>query len=163
MEQQVLTARPLTADAFAPFGDVFAIGDGAPGTRDSFVAAMKNGRDGARLNVSVSRAKPTETPFRIEWMERHPHSGQTFVPLDISRYLVLVAPPDADGAPAMDRLQAFVAGPGQGINYHTGVWHHPFTALDRPSECLVLRFDDGTESDTQWHEVADGPVVAPGK
>ena len=162
MEQPVLTARRLTAEAFAPFGDVFALGQGEPGTRDAFVAAMENGRDHARLNVSVSRAKPTPVPLKVRWMERHPHSGQTFVPLDLSRYLILVAPADAEGAPRMDSLQAFIAGADQAINYHTGVWHHPFTALDRPSECLVLRFDDGSEDDTHWFEVADGPVVGPG-
>ncbi len=154
-----LTALPLTAEAFASFGDVIAIGSGEPGTRDAFAAAMDNKRADARLNVSVSRAKPTPLPLTVKWMERHPYSGQTFVPLDISRYLMLVAPSTPNGAPDMDKLQAFVAGPEQGINYHTGVWHHPFTALDRPSECLVLRFDDDSDADTEWFEVTDGPTV----
>lgn len=154
-----VTAQPLTAEAFAPFGDVIAIGTGEPGTRDAFAAAMDNKRTDARLNVSVSRAHPTSTPHKVKWMERHPHSGQTFVPLDISRYLILVTVSDSEGMPRMDQLQAFVAGPHQGINYHTNVWHHPFTALDKPSECLVLRFDDGSDADTEWYEVADGPTV----
>lgn len=154
-----LVAQPLTADAFAPFGDVIAIGQGEPGTRDAFAAAMDNKRPEAQLNVSVSRAKETPVPLQVKWMERHPYSGQTFVPLDISRYLMLVAPSTPNGAPNLDKLQAFVAGPDQGINYRAGVWHHPFTALDRPSECLVLRFDDGSEADTEWFEVADGPTI----
>ncbi|NKB56519.1 MAG: DUF1932 domain-containing protein [Alphaproteobacteria bacterium] len=154
-----LVAQPLTADAFAPFGDVIAIGQGEPGTRDAFAAAMDNKRSDAQLNVSVSRAKETPVPLQVKWMERHPYSGQTFVPLDISRYLMLVAPSTPNGAPNLGKLQAFIAGPDQGINYRAGVWHHPFTALDRPSECLVLRFDDGSEADTEWFEVADGPTV----
>jgi ureidoglycolate hydrolase/3-hydroxyisobutyrate dehydrogenase-like beta-hydroxyacid dehydrogenase len=154
-----LMAQPLTAEAFAPFGDVIAIGSGEPGTRDAFAAAMDNKRADARLNVSVSRAHAMPVPLKVKWMERHPHSGQTFVPLDLSRYLILVTSSDSEGMPRMDQLQAFVAGPDQGINYHTNVWHHPFTALDRPSECLVLRFDDGSDADTEWFEVADGPTV----
>jgi len=154
-----LMAKPLTAEAFAPFGEVIALGKGVPGTRDAFAAAMDNHRDDARLNVSVSCSNPKPVPLKVRAMERHPHSGQTFVPLEISRYLILVAPSDTGGAPQMDRLQAFVAGPDQGINYHAGVWHHPFTALDRSSECLVLRFDNGSDEDTQWHQVPDGPVV----
>ena len=152
-------AEPLTEEAFAPFGEVIRLGRGKPGTRDAFAAAMDNERGDARLNVSVSRANETPMPLRVKWMERHPHSGQTFVPLDVSRYLILVAPTGVDGAPDMKDLKAFVAGRGQGINYRTGTWHHPFTALDRPSECLVLRFDDGGDEDTEWFEVANGPTV----
>jgi putative dehydrogenase len=154
-----LRAQPLTAEAFEPFGEVIVMGKGDPGSREAFAAAMDNKRLEARLNVSVSRAHATPVPLQVEWMERHPYSGQTFVPLDISRYLMLVAPSTPNGAPAMEKLQAFVAGPDQGINYRAGVWHHPFTALDRPSECLVLRFDDGSDADTEWFEVADGPTV----
>lgn len=152
-------ARPLTAEAFAPYGDVIALGAGAPGTRDSFAAAMDNLREDAKLNVSLSRPNATPVPLKVKWMERHPHSGQTFVPIDISRYLMLVAPSDKQGGPDMDRLEAFVARPNQGINYRAGVWHHPFSALDRPAECLVLRFDDGSDADTEWFEVAEGPVI----
>ncbi len=154
-----LVAKPLIAAAFEPYGEVIDLGQGDPGTRDSFAAAMDNRRPDARLNVSVSRAHETPVPLLVKWMERHPHSGQTFVPIELSRYLMLVAPSDNEGQPRMDRLEAFVAGPGQGINYRAGVWHHPFTALDRPSECLVLRFDDGSDEDTEWFEVADGPTI----
>ena len=154
-----VTAKPLTADGFKPYGEVIALGEGEPGTRDSFAAAMDNARAEAKLNVSVSRAHETPVPLQVKWMERHPHSGQTFVPIDLSRYLILAAPSDNEGQPRMDRLEAFVAGSNQGINYRAGVWHHPFTALDRPSECLVLRFDDGSDQDTEWFEVADGPTI----
>ncbi|MDD9904336.1 MAG: ureidoglycolate lyase [Rhodospirillaceae bacterium] len=152
-------AKPLTADAFAPYGEVLKLGQGAPGTRESFAAAMDNLRDDARLNVSISRPAETPVPLKIEWMERHPFSGQTFVPVDISRYLMMVAPSDEAGNPDLERLEAFVARSDQGINYRAGVWHHPFTALDRPAECVVFRFDNGSERDTDWFEVSDGPTV----
>jgi ureidoglycolate lyase len=98
-------------------------------------------------------------PLRVKWMERHPYSSQTFIPHDLGRYLVLVAPCADNGDPFIDQLQAFVADASQGVTYRPDVWHHPFTALDRPSECFVLRYDDGTDSDTQWFEVAGGPVI----
>jgi len=154
-----ITARPLTAAAFAPFGDVIAVGTGSPGTRDNLTAAMENRRDHARLASSMSRCAPTPMPLRLKWMERHPFSSQTFIPHDLGRYLILAAPRADNGDPRIDQLQAFVADASQGINYHPDVWHHPFTALDRPSECFVLRYDDGSESDTEWFEVADGPVI----
>ena len=154
-----LVAKPLTSASFEPYGEVIDLGQGAPGTRDSFAAAMDNHRSDARLNVSVSRAHETPVPLQVRWMERHPHSGQTFVPIDLSRYLMLVAPSNNEGQPRMDRLEAYVARGDQGINYRAGVWHHPFTALDRSSECLVLRFDDGSDQDTEWYEVAEGPTI----
>ena len=154
-----IVAKALTAEAFAPYGEVLALRSGTPGTRESFAAAMDNLRDDARLNVSITRHNATQVPLKVEWMERHPFSGQTFVPVDNSRYLMMVAPSDDLGEPDLSRLEAFVAGPEQGINYRAGVWHHPFTALDRSAECVVFRFDNGSDRDTDWFEVADGPVV----
>lgn len=154
-----LVAKPLNASAFAPYGEVLDLSSGTPGTRESFAAEMDNLREDAKLNVSVTRAKETAVPLKVEWMERHPFSGQTFVPVNISRYLMLVAPSNDAGEPNLDALEAFVAAPNQGINYRAGVWHHPFAALDRPAECVVFRFDNGSERDTDWFEVAEGPVV----
>ena len=154
-----LVAQPLTAEAFAPYGEVLALGEGAPGTRESFAAAMDNLREDASLNVSISRPLETPVPLEIKWMERHPFSGQTFVPVDISRYLMLVAPSDEADKPDLSRLEAFVARSDQGINYRAGIWHHPFAALDRPAECVVLRFDNGSDQDTEWFEVTNGQTI----
>ena len=65
------------------------------------------------------------------------------MPLDVSRWLVIVAPPDADGGPDASRAIAFLAGPGQGITYHAGTWHHPLTLLDRPGRFAVFMWRDG--------------------
>ena len=154
-----IVAQPLDAALFAPFGNVIALRAGLPGTRDDLTAAMENRRDHARLAPTMSRNAPTAMPLRVKWMERHPYSSQTFIPHDLGRYLVLVAPCADNGDPFIDQLQAFVADASQGVTYRPDVWHHPFTALDRPSECFVLRYDDGTDSDTQWFEVAGGPVI----
>ena len=154
-----IVARRLDAAPFAPFGDVIVLGAGSPGTRDDLAAAMENRRDHARLAPTLSRNAPTAMPLRVKWMERHPYSSQTFIPHDLGRYLVLVAPRADNGDPRINQLQAFVADASQGVTYRPDVWHHPFTALDRPSECFVLRYDDGTDDDTQWFEVADGPVI----
>ena len=77
----------------------------------------------------------------------------------MGRYLVLVAPSDDNGEPIVSDLRAFHGDVNQGITYNANVWHHPFTALDASAECLMLRFDDGSKVDTEWHKVVDGPVV----
>jgi ureidoglycolate lyase len=41
---------------------------------------------------------------------------------------MVVAP--AGAAPRVEDLQVFLARGDQGINYATGVWHHPLLALD---------------------------------
>src|SRR3546814_10405738 len=70
--------------------------------------------------------------FTVCTLERHPLGSQAFMPLTPHPYLVVVgSSPDA-----MPR--AFLAQPGQGINLHRGVWHHPLLALEAPSEFLVL-------------------------
>lgn len=137
-----LRPRPLTSEAFAPYGDVIAAGGGehrainyGATTRFHDLAALDvTGDDGQPL-VSIFRSSPLPTPLTLKVMERHPLSSQAFMPLDGRPYLVVVAPPgDFDIA----RVEAFLAGPGQGVNYHRGTWHHFSLALGEPSDFLVI-------------------------
>jgi ureidoglycolate hydrolase/3-hydroxyisobutyrate dehydrogenase-like beta-hydroxyacid dehydrogenase len=156
-----IAAQKLTAEGFAPFGDIFPVGQGgSPGTRDSLVGRMENRRNNAQLNACMSYYAPSPTPFALKALEIHKHSSQIFVPYNLSRYLVLVAPSDGKGDPIIDDVRVFHGDAGQGINYYPNVWHHPFTALDGPAECLMLRFDDGSKIDTEWYQVKDGPVIS---
>lgn len=41
-------------------------------------------------------------------------------------------------APTGADLKAFLAAPGQGVNYAPGVWHHPLLALEAESDFLVV-------------------------
>jgi ureidoglycolate lyase len=98
--------------------------------------------------------------FRVEILERHPYTTQTFIPLSSSkgraRYLVIVAPslpastedeklpvPNADGEhegrtvglgrrglPDLKGLKAFVATEGMAVTYGAGTWHAPMVALE---------------------------------
>jgi len=87
-------------------------------------------------------------------MERHEFSSQSFMPLDVSRWLVVVAPSGADGGPDGSRAVAFLAGPGQGVTYHAGTWHHPLTILDRPGRFAVFMWRDGTRTDEEFRTLA---------
>lgn len=154
-----ICVEPLTAEAFASYGEVIALGPLGRAHSTRYAADVENRRPAARLNVSISQQVPSVLPLVVKAMEKHPHSAQTFVPTKIARYLVLVAPTAADGGPDLAGLRAFVAGPEQGINYRPDIWHHPFTVLDGPAECVVLRYDMDDEEDTIWHVVEDGPVI----
>lgn len=138
-----LAVEALSAERFAPFGEVIAA-DAATrhfaingGTTERYhdLANLDAGPNG-RLIVSIFRARPRELPFAVTMLERHPLASQAFMPLGPQRYLVVVAP--AGNAPAPDALRAFLASPGQGVNYARGVWHHPLLALGETGDFLVI-------------------------
>jgi ureidoglycolate lyase len=153
-----VTARPLTAEDFAPFGQVIPLRVPLLGRR-AHAAALANRRPAAVPGLAVARVAPTAPPIRAAALERHPFSSQTFVPTDLERYIVVVCPADADGEPLVTRVLAFVAVATQGVSYAPGTWHHPMTVLDRPGEYVVLRWDDGTAADTEWRHLADPVLV----
>ncbi|RKH60310.1 ureidoglycolate lyase [Corallococcus llansteffanensis] len=149
-----LLARPLTPESFAPFGDVVSAGlkSGAAANQGTAVrfdwsAKLESDRAGAKPNLAVFRSVPQPLPFAVKLLEHHPRSSQAFLPMRCSRFLVCVAPTDASGGPDLDGLVAFVCGPGQGVNYHRGVWHHPIIALDTPAEFAMLAWEDGGAED----------------
>ncbi len=141
-----LIAAPLTAQAFAPFGDVLDT-SGAP---DKVINAGFCGRyhDRAQLDfgtgcagVSLFKAEPRHLPYRFDLVERHPDGSQAFLPMSMDPFLVIVAP-DTDGTPGTPR--AFVTAPGQGINLHRGTWHGVLTPLHAPGLFAVVdRIGDG--------------------
>jgi ureidoglycolate lyase len=144
-----LIAEPLTAEAFAPYGDVLEAPTD-PGRR--YVdGGLSNQRTGAATSLSISTIAPTDArDLRTDMLERHAFSSQTFLPLSVSRYLVIVAPDAAGGGPDGSRARAFVARAGQGITYHAGTWHHGMTVLDRPAQFAVLMWRDGSSGDEEF-------------
>jgi ureidoglycolate lyase len=148
-----IVAKPLTSEEFAPFGDVLA--PPADFGRNYFDQGLRTLRPTARPSLAVSHAKFLQTlPLESQVMERHEFSSQSFVPLDVSRWLVIVAPTDSDGGPDPSHAVAFVAGPGQGVTYHVGTWHHPLTLLDRPGRFAVFMWRDGTTTDEEFRTLA---------
>lgn len=141
-----LPLTPITREAFAPFGQLLD----TPGdqSRVDQVARLHNARPGALANMAVTRALPAALPFRVRALERHPFSSQAFIPLDVARYLVLVAP-GRDEAPDLSGLCAFAVPGTIGINYTAGTWHHGLTALDAPGIFTLFDFEDGTAGDVE--------------
>jgi ureidoglycolate lyase len=133
--------RPLTDDAFAPFGDVLE----AAGKPDKIINNGFCGRyhDRARLDfgpqgragISVFKAQPRALPYTLDLMERHPDGCQAFIPMGREPYLVTVAADD-NGKPV--DIRGFIAGPGQGINYHRNTWHGVLTPLSAPGLFAVI-------------------------
>lgn len=154
-----LTAEPLTAEAFAPFGEVLAAPE-APG-RTYTDRLLANRRAHAKPSLSFTFKEPASLPLASTTMERHLHSSQSFVPMDAGRWVAIVAPHGADGKPDMARAKAFLARPDQGVTYAADVWHHPFTVIDRAARFAIFMWKDGTAADDEFVEVAPFEVHLP--
>ena len=157
-----LTARALDRDAYAGYGDVLAAGPGSgkpanQGTSQKFehLTRLENRRGAAAsLHASVFRASPRAAEdFDIALLERHRHSAQAFIPMNATRFLVIVA--HGAEAPEPDTARAFVVPGHAGITYHPGVWHHPIVALDGETDFVCLVWEDGTDDDCDEHPFSE--------
>lgn len=145
----------LTAPAFARFGDVLE----AAGEPDRVINQGLCGRHhdlarmefrGGRAGISIFNAAPRALPHVLEMVERHPEGSQSFLPMTYAPFLVIVAD-DAGGVPG--RPVAFVTTPGQGVNYHRGVWHGVLTPLHSPGLFAVVdRIGEGRNLEEHWFD-----------
>ena len=150
-----IQAAPLTAAAFARFGDVIALRD----EPDKIINQGLCGRhhDLARLDfadgqagISLFDAEPRAFPYRLEMVERHPDGSQAFLPMAWCQFLVVVAPDEA-GKPGTP--QAFITEPGQGVNLLRGTWHGVLTPLSAPGLFAVVdRIGPGANLQEHWFD-----------
>ncbi len=142
--RRCLPIAPITAQAFAPFGDVIEATDAAPhfeinqgyAKRYHDLAHIDVASAGGRPILSIFRAKPRQLPLQINLLERHRLGSQAFFPLSAASYLVVVAL--GKTAPDAGTIQCFRANGAQGVNYAAGVWHHPLIALGHGGDFLVV-------------------------
>jgi ureidoglycolate lyase len=146
-----LIARSLVADAFLPFGEVLEAPT-EPG-QSFFNSTLANLRASASPNLRIVNRLPTALPLQASLLERHEFSSQTFLPLEVGRVLIVVAPHAAEGGPDVKRAQAFLASARQGFTYRPNTWHHGLTVLDRPARMAVFMWCDGTAADEQFVSV----------
>lgn len=138
-----LRPMPLTRDAFTPFGEVIEASDAVRQIQINYgatirfddLAELDLDAEGGRPSLSLFRSTPLPRPLVIRLLERHPLGSQSFLPLGANPYLVVVAPA-GDLDPAC--IAAFLAAPGQGVNYRRGTWHHYSLALGTVSDFAVL-------------------------
>jgi len=150
-----LPVAALTAEAFAPYGQVIEASEAARhfpinggSTERYHDLAQVELAPGSHPLISIFRAKPRQLPYRIGMLERHPLGSQAFVPMNGRAYLVAVAIPGEQ--PRSEDVRVFLARGDQGVNYAAGVWHHPLMALEAVSDFLVVdRGGPGNNCDEQ--------------
>jgi ureidoglycolate lyase len=151
--------QPLTKEAFAPFGDVIDVPTDAG--RVYYDEALGNLRPQAKPSLSMALRVPTsDRPIKSEMMERHEFFSQSFVPVDVGRWLIVVAPHAATGGPDMTAAKAFIADGAHGVTYKPNTWHHGLTTLDKPGSFAVFMWKAGT-ADEEFVPVSSFTVKIP--
>lgn len=149
--------KPLTREAFAPFGDVietenahsFPI-NGGKCTRYHDLAKIETTGDKGRPMISLVRGEPYPLPLQLTMVERHPLGSQAFIPLTDNPFLVVVSRETKEGP---SEPIAFRTAPGQGVNIARNVWHGILTPLDDVSEFAVVdRGGDGVNLEEHFFE-----------
>ena len=113
-------AEPLTAAAFAPFGQVIATGD-----------MVMELRDGERFHLNV--LSYDRHPLVCDHLNRHHRATQALVALAGRPTLVVVAPPEVDFSDRahLSTVRAFVCDGTAGINIALATWHWgPYPLMD---------------------------------
>ena len=157
-----LNPEPLTADAFAPFGDVIEASERAEvmpinyGWTTRFNALTDVAVGDGQAIISIFRSRPLAPPV-LKIFERHPLGSQAFMPLQGRPFLVAVAPP-GDFDPAKVRI--FRAAATQGVNYARGTWHHFLLAVEAESDFLVIDREGGPGENLDEVELSEADWIA---
>ncbi|WP_288131068.1 ureidoglycolate lyase [Microbulbifer sp.] len=138
-----LKAQPLTAEAFAPYGDVidsrnadsFSINGGKAQRYHDLVQIETLGEE-ARPLVSIFISEPVELPLELSYLERHPLGSQAFIPMHEERFVIVVAPKGETIDPK--DVRAFITDGRQGVNYRAGLWHGVQSVIERKGEFVVV-------------------------
>lgn len=137
---RTLPIEPLSADCFAPFGEVIEA-SGECLTINAGFARRFNDRcsvdvapEGGQTNLSIFLAKARSLPLAITMMEQHPLGSQAFMPMQDAPWLVVVCADPADPA----SFRAFSCSGRQGVNYARNTWHFPLITFGEGDRFLVV-------------------------
>lgn len=140
-----LIAAPITAEAFAPYGEVIAT-DGPSvtineGLCQRFSDLATFDLDGGQLGLSLFQSQLRALPYTCDLLERHPLGSQCFIPMSEAALLIIVAP-DNDGTPGAP--VAFVATNDVAVNIARNTWHGVLAPIKGTGLFAVIdRIGDG--------------------
>jgi ureidoglycolate lyase len=146
----------LTAEAAAPFATVLKAKNSK---YTDLPQVLEAGDTPGHHGCAILCPQPVAgSQITIAALERHPHSTQSFLPLTVGRWIVLLAPTLPDGSPDTARVKVFVAGPEDAICIGRNVWHAGLTVLDQPAEVAMIMWRADAGDDGVVHELSD-PIV----
>ncbi|MCL5076209.1 MAG: ureidoglycolate lyase [Chloroflexi bacterium] len=152
MEVKRIQARPLTEEAFGPFGEVIG-----PPLRPPDIESPVNKYWDHVVRLEMLN-KATQIGFltvhfrelRFHQMERHLQASQAFIPLRGQPSIIALAPAgdisDLEVGPNPEEVTAFLLDGSVGINLARGTWHHLIFPL-APSADFVMILREHTMYD----------------
>ncbi len=153
-----MKAQPITAEAFAPFGEVITCSgahhmiNAGQCKRFSDLASFDI-LDGT-LGLSLFQSELRSVPYSCNLLERHPLGSQCFIPMGQSDYLVIVA--KDEGGPT--NPQAFLATGHQVVNIARNTWHGVLAPISGSGLFTVMdRIGDG--SNLEEHSLSNALVI----
>ena len=159
MQERRLVLQPLTAETFAPYGDVIT-SLGRTGSRINAGTSLRVEMpepdvlaQGGRPSLSVFRASAVQLPIEVRELERHQFGSQSFLPLGGTTFVVVVAL--GEEQPDIRTMAAFQADGACGVTLRRGVWHHPLLALSDGDFAVLER--GNAEADCEVASVQPGP------
>ena len=130
-----LDIKTVTKENFINFGQLISTKDNQSqeinrNTTSSFfdLANIKIYGENLQPRINIFKAKKRIFPIKIDMLENHPFSSQTFIPLQKTKFIVVVAP--ISKIPDLNLIQAFLIPPEEGINFNAKVWHFPLIATE---------------------------------
>ncbi len=161
-----LPVMRISAEAFRPFGRLFAPEGARSFGRDNFDGWVMPFQAEGPVRLQYVRYKPRA--MTVEIIERHRHVTETRQQIS-GPHCVLVVAPSSETPPAPESMTAFDLC-GHGIMLHPGTWHsidaYPLGGvagdyLFLSEEATVSELFDGTPEPkrTQVHRFGDGVTV----
>lgn len=138
MDVVKIKVQPMTRESFAPFGVLID-------SRGSTEIDLGTG------TPSLTGATSEWRPLKFDFMARHLRTMQVFSPLAMSQAVIVVAPPNNDAAPDVERITAFLVDGKLPYAYHKGTWHTPPFPLKEWASFLVV--DRSGTLDDDWELV----------
>lgn len=152
--------EPITADALLPFAKLLK---GEPGKLITVPDVLQVGDQPGKHVFSVLSPQPVVgDEITVTALERHSHSTQSFVPMRVSRWPVLLVPSMPDGSPDVDNAVAFLAGSEDAICIGRNVWHAGLTVFDQPAEFAMLMWKTDSGEDGELHQLATPVTLSVG-
>lgn len=138
VDTRVITAEPLSRDAFAPYGRILGP-EGEKWAPGAMAEVYSCGLLDADVPVEFIAARASIRPFTLHFLERHELLAQTFVPLNMAPFVIVVgrAPDDdPDALVGVEDLRAFIVPGDRGITLYKRTWHE--APLPLVNDALLL-------------------------
>lgn len=146
----------LSAESFAPFGEVLAVSDRAP----DFTGISSAGWKASFESISppeVMLFSSRYSGLRFTTLERHVQVTQTFIPLGrVPAVVAVAAPTSEDELPDPENVRAFLLDGSAGYVLKRGTWHSPDRyPLEPPSAEVVIITDQETQHELETVDQPD--------